>query len=112
MSAEQARGEPIDDRSDLFSLGYVLYFLAAGVPPFDAENTLAVLHKIVSTKPAPLSTLRNDLPPAFVNLVDNAIYWLRSVDKRTIRFDVVNDSIVVNDSGELGTTIAVLVYEK
>jgi signal transduction histidine kinase len=37
--------------------------------------------------------------PAFVNLVDNAIYWLRSVEKRTIRFDIVNDAIVVNDSG-------------
>jgi signal transduction histidine kinase/anti-sigma regulatory factor (Ser/Thr protein kinase) len=37
--------------------------------------------------------------PAFVNLVDNAIYWLRSVDRRTIRFDIVNDVVVVNDSG-------------
>jgi signal transduction histidine kinase len=37
--------------------------------------------------------------PAFVNLVDNAIYWLRSVEKRTIHFDIVNDAIVVNDSG-------------
>jgi signal transduction histidine kinase len=37
--------------------------------------------------------------PAFVNLVDNAIYWLRSVDKRAIRFDIVNDAVVVNDSG-------------
>jgi signal transduction histidine kinase len=37
--------------------------------------------------------------PAFVNLVDNAIYWLRSVDRRVIRFDIVNDAIVVNDSG-------------
>jgi len=37
--------------------------------------------------------------PAFVNLVDNAIYWLRSVERRTIRFDIVNDAIIVNDSG-------------
>lgn len=37
--------------------------------------------------------------PAFVNLVDNAIYWLRSVDRRTIRFDIINDTVVVNDSG-------------
>lgn len=37
--------------------------------------------------------------PAFVNLVDNAIFWLRSVDRRTIRFDIVNDAVVVNDSG-------------
>lgn len=37
--------------------------------------------------------------PAFVNLVDNAIYWLRSVDRRKIRFDIVNGTVVVNDSG-------------
>ena len=37
--------------------------------------------------------------PSFVNLVDNAIYWLRSVNRRVIRFDIVNDVIVVNDSG-------------
>lgn len=37
--------------------------------------------------------------PAFVNLVDNAIYWLRSGDRRIIRFDIVNDTVVVNDSG-------------
>lgn len=37
--------------------------------------------------------------PTFVNLVDNAIYWLRSVDRRTIRFDIVNEAVVVNDSG-------------
>jgi len=37
--------------------------------------------------------------PAFINMVDNAIYWLRSVDRRTIRFEIVNDAVVVNDSG-------------
>lgn len=37
--------------------------------------------------------------PAFVNLVDNAIYWLRSAKQKVIRFDVINDAIVVNDSG-------------
>jgi len=37
--------------------------------------------------------------PAFVNLVDNAIYWLRTVDRRKIRFDIVNDAVVINDSG-------------
>jgi eukaryotic-like serine/threonine-protein kinase len=69
MSPEQARGEPIDHRSDLFSLGCVLYFLSVGRPPFDAENTLAVLHKIVSQDAIPLASLRHDLPPSFVNLV-------------------------------------------
>ncbi len=74
MSPEQARGEAVDGRSDLFSLGCVLYFLSTGHPPFDADNTLAVLHKIVSENAAPLASLRNDLPPSFVALVHQLLH--------------------------------------
>ncbi len=80
MSPEQARGQPIDHRSDLFSLGCVLYFLCTGEPPFDADNTLAVLHKIVTEHPPSLTRSRGDLPPRFVRLV-NALLQ-RSIDHR------------------------------
>ncbi|TWU16217.1 serine/threonine-protein kinase [Allorhodopirellula heiligendammensis] len=80
MSPEQARGQPIDHRSDLFSLGCVLYFLCAGRPPFDADNTLAVLHKIVTEDPLSLAQLRDDLPPHFVRLVHSLLQ--RSIDHR------------------------------
>lgn len=80
MSPEQARGQPIDHRSDLFSLGCVLYFLCTSEPPFDAENTLAVLHKIVSENPPPLARSRADLPPRFVRLVHALLQ--RSIDSR------------------------------
>ncbi|MFK8111043.1 MAG: serine/threonine-protein kinase [Rubripirellula sp.] len=73
MSPEQTRGEPLDHRSDLFSLGCVLYFLATGRPPFDADNTLAVLHKIVSEDAVPLASLRSDLPPSFASLVQQML---------------------------------------
>ena len=69
MSPEQTRGEPIDQRADLFSLGCVFYFLCANRPPLDADNTLAVLHRIVTDDPDPLTSVRNDLPPALVTLV-------------------------------------------
>ena len=69
MSPEQARGEPIDQRSDVFSLGCVFYFLCTGLPPLDAENTLAVLHRITSEDACSLTDVRNDLPPSFVALV-------------------------------------------
>ncbi|TWT84315.1 Serine/threonine-protein kinase PknB [Planctomycetes bacterium CA13] len=82
MSPEQARGEALDGRSDLFSLGCVLYFLATGAPPFDAENTLAVLHKIVNDEPKQLASLRNDLPPSFVALVHQLLS--RKPSKRPI----------------------------
>ncbi len=80
MSPEQARGEVVDQRSDLFSLGCVLYYLCSGQPPFDAENTLAVLHKIVSENAVPLATMRDDLPPSFVTLVHQLLQ--RNPDKR------------------------------
>jgi serine/threonine protein kinase len=46
MSPEQARGEVLDHRSDLFSLGSVLYTLGTGRPPFRASNTMAVLKRV------------------------------------------------------------------
>ncbi len=73
MSPEQARGESIDHRSDLFSLGSVLYFLATGKPPFDADNTLAVLHQLCSGSATPLTQSRDDLPPSFVVLVERLL---------------------------------------
>lgn len=73
MSPEQARGEAIDQRSDIFSLGCVFYFLATGKPPLDAENTLAVLQRIIHDRPEPLPRLRDDLPPSFVSLVDQML---------------------------------------
>ncbi|TWT66567.1 serine/threonine-protein kinase [Allorhodopirellula solitaria] len=80
MSPEQARGQPIDHRSDLFSLGCVLYFLCTAKPPFEADNTLAVLHKIVTEDPPPLAPLRDDLPPRFVRLVQSLLQ--RTIDRR------------------------------
>ena len=61
MSPEQASGEPIDHRSDLFSLGSVLYALSTGRPPFRAETTLALLRRIRETDPHPIRELN---PPA------------------------------------------------
>lgn len=91
MSPEQARGESIDHRSDLFSLGCVLYFLAVGRPPFDAENTLAVLHQIVSKPAAPLSMHRDDLPPSYVTLVSRLLH--RSPDRRPESAAAVSESL-------------------
>ncbi len=69
MSPEQARGEPIDARSDLFSLGSLLYALSTGRPPFRAETPLVVLRKITDTKPRPISQINERIPAWFDNLV-------------------------------------------
>ncbi len=91
MSPEQARGKPIDHRSDLFSLGCVLYFLCTGKPPFEADNTLAVLHKIVSEKAKPLDQQRGDLPPSFVRLVQDLLQ--HSIDRRPQDCQAVIDQL-------------------
>jgi eukaryotic-like serine/threonine-protein kinase len=63
MSPEQVRGELCDARSDLFSLGALMYNLCTGQSPFQAEQVYATLQKITSeSPPIPLSAYRNDLP--------------------------------------------------
>ncbi len=69
MSPEQARGQGIDERVDLFSLGCVLYRLCAGRLPFNGKDAMSVLLAITSDEPAALKKLNEDLPPALADLV-------------------------------------------
>ncbi len=69
MSPEQARGLPMDHRSDLYSLGVTFYHLMAGDPPFRADSALALAMKHVSDRPIDLSVHRPDLPPDLIKLV-------------------------------------------
>lgn len=62
MSPEQARGESIDHRSDLFSLGSVLYMMCAGHSPFRAETTFGILRRITDNQPRPLREINPDVP--------------------------------------------------
>jgi serine/threonine protein kinase/class 3 adenylate cyclase len=73
MSPEQIRGEAIDARSDLFSLGVLLYEGATGSRPFDAPTILAVATAIVSVDPPLPSSMRPDLPPAFDRVIASAL---------------------------------------
>jgi serine/threonine-protein kinase len=62
MSPEQARGEPVDHRSDLFSLGSVLYTLCCGAAPFPGDTAAEVLQRVREGRPAPLREARPELP--------------------------------------------------
>jgi eukaryotic-like serine/threonine-protein kinase len=64
MSPEQVLGEMVDHRSDIFSLGVVLYEMVAGVRPFEGGSTYSVLHKITSAEPAGAETYRPATTPA------------------------------------------------
>ena len=73
MSPEQAHGAPVDARTDLFSLGGVLYAMAAGHPPFRAETTMGVLRRICEEPPRPIRDVNSDVPDWLAHLIDNLL---------------------------------------
>jgi hypothetical protein len=73
MSPEQAQGDAIDHRSDLFSLGAALYFMATGHPPFRADGALAVLNRICRDRHRPVWQVNRDVPDQLSNLIDRLL---------------------------------------
>jgi serine/threonine protein kinase len=73
MSPEQSTGAAIDHRSDLFSLGAVLYFMATGHPPFRADGALAVLHRICREPHRPVWQTNNEIPDELSDLIDRLL---------------------------------------
>ena len=69
MSPEQSRGEPVDARSDLFSLGTVLYTLATGRTPFRAESTYGILRRLSDESPRPLREISPQFPAWFEMII-------------------------------------------
>jgi serine/threonine-protein kinase len=73
MSPEQALGRKLDHRSDLFSLGTVLYEMLSLSPPFVAQNEMDLLFKVRDARYRPLPAILADLPPGLVAIVDRAL---------------------------------------
>jgi tetratricopeptide (TPR) repeat protein/predicted Ser/Thr protein kinase len=73
MSPEQTRGEEVDNRSDLFSTGAVLYEMLAGHPPFEGKHIAAVVYSITNEEPKPLSQLYQRIPSAMEQVVAKAL---------------------------------------
>jgi Tol biopolymer transport system component len=73
MSPEQARGEELDARSDLFSLGVVLYEMVSGRHPFPGDSAAVILHQILAETPVPLGQLNPQAPPELERIIGKAL---------------------------------------
>ena len=73
MSPEQAEGRKVDARSDLFSLGVLLYEMVTGQSPFRGSNALITLRRLLTETPRPVGELRPDVPDELAILIDKLL---------------------------------------
>jgi eukaryotic-like serine/threonine-protein kinase len=91
MSPEQVRGDEIDFRTDMFSLGGVLYHLLTGARPFDGATTYQLIDNIINIRPAPPSNVRKEIPAALDEVVLRALGKTR--DERFSSWDEFAESL-------------------
>src|SRR5882762_4530783 len=85
MSPEQARGKPVDARTDIWSLGVVMYELIAGRTPFEGETSTDVIVAITQKEPPPIARFAPSVPPEFDWIVTKALRKDRDERYQTIK---------------------------
>jgi len=91
MSPEQARGEEVDHRTDIWSFGVVLYEMLTGQLPFKGEHDQGVVHSILNTKSKPITELRSEIPVSIGQVVAKALE--KNPDERYRQIDELLDDL-------------------
>jgi predicted ATPase/predicted Ser/Thr protein kinase len=102
MSPEQVRAEPLDTATDIFSLGLVLYELATGRHPFQADSEVGVLHAIATRAPLPPSRLNPALPSSLDALVQHMLAKDRRLRPTAIEVEAALCQLSANIPGKTG----------
>ncbi|MGE5176161.1 MAG: protein kinase domain-containing protein [Hyphomicrobiales bacterium] len=111
MSPEQARGETLDPRTDVFSLGCTLYEAATGKIPFEGPTALAVMHATWTQEAPPPSTIRRDLPPEFDAIVARAMAKDRD-DRYGSALEMADAFAVLREGSDRRTSTVMLPKER
>jgi serine/threonine protein kinase/Tfp pilus assembly protein PilF len=90
MSPEQAKGEKVDARSDLFALGIIFYEMLTGISPFKADTAMAMMFKRTQERATPLSQLNQGVPPVISDIVSKCLE-IKADERYQSAREVIND---------------------